>query len=436
MAERVDGDKKKIKIIIQALLFSLAFFCVFIAIFLSVDSIGRLFTQDGTVDNPFVVQVIPVVRVGFFLLGALLFINKFYFKVVLCFFIKYKRELVLLLIVTIICLLLTEIVFIYIQKYNFTPLVFAHKSINYTNYEFNASAQFNQYGFRESDMDIAKRYKIAVVGDSFVFGAGVEENETFEHLLGLSLMKSHDVGVYNLGMSGLYPYQYLQTIEEMWPVVRPDMIIIVYNFGNDITCERKSIISEYFFPNLRFVLRRWLFEYLNQNEIEKLIETMNISESFKDLMRNGMINPYLARKVYYFPNMTKEYQQQITWFEGCNENKEILQDIENTVAEKNAKLLIVLIPNKYQVSNVSWKVQESFGLQFDNALLTDRKLQDSFLVFCHENEISCLDLLPYLKQSNEEPSFIIDGHFNRVGHMITATAIASYLEEHNLISEE
>ncbi len=45
-------------------------------------------------------------------------------------------------------------------------------------------------------------YNIAVIGDSFVYGTGVRENETFPKILENKLSKIQDVKVYNFGLPG------------------------------------------------------------------------------------------------------------------------------------------------------------------------------------------------------------------------------------------
>jgi hypothetical protein len=83
----------------------------------------------------------------------------------------------------------------------------------------------NSDGFR-SDHEFAPadpRRRIAVVGDSFVFGLGVEAPERLTDVLGSQLP---DWRVDNLGMSGWGASEMVRAIEALGPKLRPEAVVI------------------------------------------------------------------------------------------------------------------------------------------------------------------------------------------------------------------
>jgi lysophospholipase L1-like esterase len=83
----------------------------------------------------------------------------------------------------------------------------------------------NSDGFRASrDFTGADaRRRIAVLGDSFVFGLGVEEAERFTNVLETQLQGWR---VDNLGMSGWGPAEMVRVLEALGPKLKPDVVVL------------------------------------------------------------------------------------------------------------------------------------------------------------------------------------------------------------------
>ena len=70
--------------------------------------------------------------------------------------------------------------------------------------EYNMSVKLNSDGFRDEEFSGAPDDSIAVIGDSFVFGWGVDEKNTFAALLEKKFHTAGHAGNYvlNLGVEG------------------------------------------------------------------------------------------------------------------------------------------------------------------------------------------------------------------------------------------
>jgi len=109
----------------------------------------------------------------------------------------------------------------------------------------------NKYGFRERDFDEHDtRRRVIVLGDSMVFGQGVEEEERFTEIL-----ETQESGwrVDNLGMTGFGPDLMLRALEEVGLGMKPD--VVVFCMYTDDFRRVQPQTAGIGFPIPRFVLR-------------------------------------------------------------------------------------------------------------------------------------------------------------------------------------
>ena len=101
--------------------------------------------------------------------------------------------------------------------------------VHYASSEFEANARIGPLGFRDGSHDLSDttRTRVAVVGDSFTFGWGVDDGEAWpaqlENLLGEAGKPAY---VFNLGQPGNGPLEYADVVERVLPVLEPDLVIV------------------------------------------------------------------------------------------------------------------------------------------------------------------------------------------------------------------
>jgi SGNH hydrolase-like domain, acetyltransferase AlgX len=110
--------------------------------------------------------------------------------------------------------------------------------------EFSTHVRLNSHGLRGPEIPYAKpdgTYRVLVVGDSFTFGAQVEEDETFvarlgEHLRAASDRRGLDAVEFetiNGGVDGWNTYNELAWLTAEGVRYEPDLVVLMYYTGND-----------------------------------------------------------------------------------------------------------------------------------------------------------------------------------------------------------
>ncbi len=100
---------------------------------------------------------------------------------------------------------------------------------------FDCPVKITNQGLRQSDLDSQTRYlsKLLILGDSFAFGLGVEENSTFAHLIHGPLNAS-GIGVINAGQTGYCPEQETRLGSQLIRQYHPHAVVLFLFLGNDI----------------------------------------------------------------------------------------------------------------------------------------------------------------------------------------------------------
>jgi hypothetical protein len=92
----------------------------------------------------------------------------------------------------------------------------------------------NRHGFRGAEHETARtdRPRIAVLGDSFVWGFGVEEPDVFTAVMARD--SARDVEIVNLGVSGYGTDQEVLLWERDGRLFRPDHLVLCVTLANDL----------------------------------------------------------------------------------------------------------------------------------------------------------------------------------------------------------
>lgn len=113
--------------------------------------------------------------------------------------------------------------------------------------EFRYEVRINSHGMRQREVALAKTpglRRIAVLGDSFVWGIGVDDEQRFTERLERRLF---GVEVLNFGVSGYAPIQHLLDLDRVLAFA-PDLVVLTFCLGNDFVDNVQYVRYGYYKP--------------------------------------------------------------------------------------------------------------------------------------------------------------------------------------------
>ncbi len=295
------------------------------------------------------------------------------------------------------------------------------------------------------------KYKLLVIGDSFIVP---------KSLLGTLLSRdlgSYDVAVLNVATSGTGPFEYLEEIKTVATEFKPDVVLLSYYAGNDLTNVQNhpnfkpfrqrdkqtgvainSSSSRPFFRHLYLyhyllrssqTVRRWFFNY-------EEMEAAGIPPDLIEDAKTSKINPWLLRlaldqKNYFLDNLLMETDENIRAWQKA---KELLTEVHEISTRHNSQLVMIVFPASVQVNESHFDFLKRLRFNMDDKTLKSAKPQRLLLEFCGERNIRCLDVLPSLRARRSEEFYRDkDDHFNEAGNRLAGTLIVEFMLKNTAI---
>lgn len=282
--------------------------------------------------------------------------------------------------------------------------------------QLNVDFTTNSGGFRNlKDYAIEKpknAKRIIFIGDSFVFGWGVKDDEVFTYLLENNFnkkSKNTKVEIINAAVYG-YDIDEYRILFDRILKYEPDIIFLGYCLENDFnfTVRKEGVITEELRAE-RKSLVRFIRETINNLHIVALVRD-RLYITFPKI-RSLMISLGINNKRDIF---LKKYPETLNRL--LIENEKILSHMQGICSERGIKFVVLLIPLKEQVyCREALNKFSEFDAERPNQVLAE---------ILKRNNIEYIDLLPELfeqsKISKDGLYFDTDPHWTRYGHKIVA----------------
>lgn len=356
------------------------------------------------------------------------------------FFIEKKKEIALLLVVSIFSLFALEILAKIVWQtpmggwYGYPPGLYnPHEKMGYVfkpnfkgffpNPPFqNIAIEINSKGLRDIEHEYKKNEgttRILGLGDSITFGSGVEFEDTYLRKLEKKLNENgYPVEIIKTGVNSYdFDHEYAYYTNEGYKY-NPD--IVIYGlFLNDINEITPELIKK----------QKEEIEELQKQEAKGIyLENPNLLDRIKTLctlceIAHSTIYPATNKNKREYYNLT--YFNSVIkkkWTEGWINFQKKLLSFDLELKQKNIKLLIVIFPQTEQFSH-------SHGL----TQLPQERLKN----MGEDYNIEVFDLLPYLDTPEYESIYLTgDGiHPNTTGYSIVNEAIFQELIKRSMISK-
>lgn len=310
---------------------------------------------------------------------------------------------------------------------------------------FETAPRSNSLGFRDNEWIKDEKFKIGILGDSFMQALHAPEGT----YLAAMLEKILGVQVLNAGVSGngiLHEYiLYKEYIKEY----NPKLVVLFFYTGNDLRDSSKAL-SQKFNPSVASVKPR---AYIKDGDVKISAPR---GDSLKYRVRNlikrhckscmALYMLYLLPRYDYTMGMPLDYQVYLSpentlWSEAWEITEHFLVLMKEEVELSGGEFVMVTIPDYMRVSDI-WEdeFKRETGLSEVPEGFDPFNPLNRLRIIVDRNNIRFLELESRFNQYKDSfglrpPyfSFRCDGHWNPLGHFLAANVLTEYLLNNHLI---
>lgn len=290
--------------------------------------------------------------------------------------------------------------------------------------QFSADLTTNAQGFRATkDIPVARTpgaRRLLFLGDSFVFGWGVNDNEVFTSVVEKELSGTLDAKPVEVMNAAVYGFDIVQYFEMFNRVIKyaPDVLFLGFTLENDfnITPLQTDTVTK----SIRIEVEND-FKYKFRNFINRLHLVTLIRDRLYihfPWIRNFMLSLGVNHKRDIF---LKDYPAPLR--ESMQKTGEILKQMKSVCDQRKIRFVVLLIPLREQVYCRN-EINRFPGFDIEKPNKTLKAILD-------RNKIESIDFLPLLlaksKQSPKRLYFDTDPHWTKYGHEVAAQQIVEFL---------
>lgn len=300
--------------------------------------------------------------------------------------------------------------------------------------EFSHAVTIDPRGFRSTGNQTPESAEVPVVallGDSFTFGQGVGDEETFAALL--PRFAEDPLQVINAGLPGIgVPRAVIRYRRHVRPLA-PDAVVLVVFLGNDLSDARPDgeairIVDGLIAPaatpgGVRSCLHR-------RSHLVRLTGTAGAAPVVGRLRRLlGFGEPFAVRTLRR--EMTTYALDPPPPIEAARAaTEQAIGRLAATCRADGALLVAVLAPARIQLVETSWRGALEI-LRLDPSAYDPRRPQDDFAHLFERHDVPLLDLTAPFEtalERGEQLYFRRDRHWNAAGHRLAAEEIGRFLD--------
>jgi hypothetical protein len=276
----------------------------------------------------------------------------------------------------------------------------------------------NSRGLRDEETPYQKpegTYRILVLGDSFAYGDGVQQSETFSEILESLLKKHGSFEVINTGVTGYGLTQETLYYETEGYKYEPDLVMLVF-YHNDLT----DLVKEKEPPKPKFQLVDGQLvlhnvPYPHPSELE----THDAEEEWLSAVGKGLAKQLQFSETRALiegaletqtPRCLKPFNQPAYWEYAWQTVEAIFRRLSENVEEHGSRLVVVTTPPHKEWMGC-WTSPEAEVMDY----------------ICAHRSIPHIDLLAGFSQGGTRPYFRRDLHWNAEGHRLAAHIIYDQL---------
>jgi len=277
--------------------------------------------------------------------------------------------------------------------------------------DFSVTVHTDERGFRKGEIFFPNRKNLLILGDSFTFGFGVEDNQTYPYYLSENLPRYNVLNAgFTSGMSLDTQYLYLK---KHFKEINASLVIIQMFPGNDFFDIRSN---------------EWLPS--NAKVPEKVITSLDVGPDYNlykrrasfvfkiglFFQRHSYLFNFFWEKRYFFEKFFNGYDYVDA--ETMQRTEMLIKAVKNLSVENKIPIVFVIVPIT--------KVKQS-------KIMLEGNLQD-LKKMLERNNFSYLYMEDLFNYSIDQIHFKHDGHYNSFGNKLIAKDIEVYLSNLSIAS--
>jgi hypothetical protein len=316
----------------------------------------------------------------------------------------------------------------------------------------------DDHGFRNRER--RARYDLVAIGDSFTEGSMVSDDQVWPALLG----DETGCSVYNAGISGGTPRQYLANFVSFGVELEPRLVIVLVYEGNDFKRHRAERprgrlgrFGDRVFEDspLRARLNRWLVQTFGGIRAEAplpeslALDWMPVAVASPAGVRHYSFEPKRLVRLYW---TEPEFERAPEW----TENVRAFRELRDRAERRGARVVFAYAPSVPHVvmplvrDRVSAEALRAFAAIAEDDLPAPAEFQERFYAgidaqetvfrrFCEAEGIEFVSTTAPLRDAMARGVpvyFTYDPHWTPPGHAVAARAIAEHLRARRLVACE
>ena len=314
---------------------------------------------------------------------------------------------------------------------------------------FSTTFTTNSRGLRDKEYSLKKPdgvKRIVVVGDSFTWGFGVNDNENYTERLESML---HNAEVINLGVTAYQLWKEILYFKKEGVLYNPDILIVGLCLNDFIhgKIEEKKVTSASNIKdhgkteaksqaatpiNFKYYLKKYVFQ--NSAFFTFILDRINTSKSIiKGLSYIGLKELTGFEDLDW--NLMPALKDYPDYLKKCwEETQSDLLQFKRLASDSGVRLIIAVIPSVQSIQEISFRHTISYSI-FDKDDFDLDKPYRMLKEFALKNNIEIIVPVNVFREANRGGQHLYlkrDMHFSAAGHDLFAHAIADYLSKNKL----
>ena len=303
-------------------------------------------------------------------------------------------------------------------------------------FEYSVEVRTNSLGLRSPEPIESSGPSVLLLGDSFAFGHGVEQEETSAYRLADELNRGRTdndgtIQVHNAGVMSYGTRQSVERLRQLGPTLRPDLCILLFFVGNDPIDNVRELLD----VQAGYVVSRGkTLPWWRRSQLVIKYRS-SLYRGLTGMLPRSEIPGHCGNHTSFGFDLfrtTETPEVESAW----NATRDALVELARTTESLECPLVLVAIPTRYQVEPTWWGThRDTCG--FDEEDFDLERVQSRLRDICSDMQVPYLDLLPtFRERAAQGPLYFrapLDMHMNALAHEILAVELAAFLRERRLL---